>query len=47
MNPDPVAISYLESLLNRTLRAHISDGRIFLGEFKCTDNVMLLQSSNV
>ncbi|KAF7504285.1 hypothetical protein GJ744_002474 [Endocarpon pusillum] len=32
------AVKYLESLLNRTFRAHTSDGRMFLGEFKCTDN---------
>lgn len=40
------AVKYLESLLNRTLRAHTSDGRMFLGEFKCTDNV-LTDSSRV
>ena len=34
------AIKYLELLLNRTFRAHTSDGRMFLGEFKCTDNVL-------
>jgi hypothetical protein len=34
------AVKYLELLLNRTLRAHTSDGRMFLGEFKCTDNVL-------
>jgi hypothetical protein len=34
------AVKYLEVLLNRTLRAHTSDGRMFLGEFKCTDNVL-------
>jgi N-alpha-acetyltransferase 38, NatC auxiliary subunit len=34
------AVKYLDSLLNRTFRAHTSDGRMFLGEFKCTDNVI-------
>lgn len=34
------AVKYLESLLNRSFRAHTSDGRMFLGEFKCTDNVL-------
>lgn len=33
------AVKYLELLLNRTIRAYTSDGRMFLGEFKCTDNV--------
>jgi len=32
------AVKYLESLLGRNLRAHTTDGRMFLGEFKCTDN---------
>lgn len=34
------AVKYFNSLLNRILRAHTSDGRMFLGEFKCTDNVL-------
>lgn len=29
---------YLTSLLNRTLHIHISDGRMFVGQLKCTDN---------
>jgi N-alpha-acetyltransferase 38, NatC auxiliary subunit len=37
------AVKYLESLLNHTFRAHTSDGRMFLGEFKCTDNVHAFQ----
>lgn len=32
------AVKYLESLLKRTFRAYTTDGRMFLGEFKCTDN---------
>lgn len=35
------AQAYLTSLLNKTLRVTTSDERMFLGEFKCTDNVML------
>ncbi|KAI5286698.1 hypothetical protein KEM52_001887, partial [Ascosphaera acerosa] len=31
------AVPYLESLLGRTLRVQASDGRLFVGEFKCTD----------
>lgn len=30
---------YLEALLGRTLRIHTTDTRVFVGEFKCTDNV--------
>lgn len=33
------AVTYLDSLLGRTLRVHTSDTRIFVGEFKCTDRV--------
>ncbi|GAB7338367.1 hypothetical protein MBLNU457_4667t1 [Dothideomycetes sp. NU457] len=39
-----VATQYLTSLLNRTLRIHTSDSRIFVGQMKCTDrerNVIL------
>lgn len=39
-----VATQYLTSLLNRTLRIHTSDTRIFVGQMKCTDrerNVIL------
>ncbi|KAI8626773.1 hypothetical protein F5Y19DRAFT_478263 [Xylariaceae sp. FL1651] len=38
------AEAYLKSLLNKTLRVHATDGRIFVGTFKCTDtdrNVVL------
>ena len=38
--PNPshqVATHYLTSLLNRTLRIHTSDSRIFVGQMKCTD----------
>ncbi|EAS29302.3 LSM domain-containing protein [Coccidioides immitis RS] len=35
---NPQAVSYLESLLNRTVRLHTSDTRLFVGLFKCTDN---------
>ncbi|KAI5300689.1 hypothetical protein KEM56_002264 [Ascosphaera pollenicola] len=31
------AVTYLDSLLGRTLRVHTSDTRMFVGEFKCTD----------
>lgn len=30
---------YLQSLLNKHLVVHTSDGRMFRGEFKCTDPV--------
>lgn len=33
---DPRA--YLTQLLNRTLHVHTSDGRMFVGQMKCTDN---------
>jgi len=33
------ANSYLEELLNKKLRVYTSDSRMFLGDFKCTDNV--------
>ncbi|KAI0160634.1 hypothetical protein GGR57DRAFT_388956 [Xylariaceae sp. FL1272] len=38
------AEAYLKSLLNKNLRVHTTDGRMFLGAFKCTDpdrNVIL------
>ncbi|KAI0473672.1 hypothetical protein GGR56DRAFT_648510 [Xylariaceae sp. FL0804] len=38
------AQAFLASLLNRTLRVYATDGRMFLGTFKCTDthcNVVL------
>ncbi|PSR76107.1 hypothetical protein BD289DRAFT_378898 [Coniella lustricola] len=31
------AQSFLSSLLNKKLRLHTTDGRMFWGEFKCTD----------
>lgn len=33
------AVQYLESLLGKTLRIHTADTRLFVGVFKCTDNV--------
>ncbi|KAL3418575.1 LSM domain-containing protein [Phlyctema vagabunda] len=41
------AEDYLNSLLNKTLRIHTTDQRMFLGQFKCTDsdrNVILSQA---
>ncbi|KAF2151938.1 hypothetical protein K461DRAFT_294803 [Myriangium duriaei CBS 260.36] len=38
------ATTYLSGLLNRSLRIHINDGRMFVGNLKCTDrerNVVL------
>ncbi|KAI1147106.1 LSM domain-containing protein [Nemania diffusa] len=38
------AEAYLKSLINKTLRIHATDGRMFIGTFKCTDtdrNVVL------
>lgn len=32
------AKAYLTNLLNRTIHVHISDGRMFVGQMKCTDN---------
>lgn len=32
------AATYLTTYLNKTLRIHITDGRMFVGEMKCTDN---------
>ncbi len=32
------AHGYLTQLLNRTLHVHTSDGRMFVGQMKCTDN---------
>ncbi|KAF2483899.1 LSM domain protein [Neohortaea acidophila] len=36
-SPDQ-SIAYLDSLLNKTLHLHTSDGRVFVGQMKCTDN---------
>lgn len=33
------ATKYLGSMLGKQLRIHTTDLRIFVGEFKCTDNV--------
>lgn len=33
------AETYLRSLINKTLRVHATDGRMFIGTFKCTDTV--------
>jgi len=33
------ATEYLTSLLNKTLRLHTTDSRIFVGTMKCTDQV--------
>jgi hypothetical protein len=38
MNP-PDPTTYLQSLLNRQLRVHTTDTRMFVGDFKCTDKV--------
>ncbi|PNS14266.1 hypothetical protein CAC42_6779 [Sphaceloma murrayae] len=38
------ATTYLTSLLNKPLRLHVTDGRMFVGQMKCTDrerNVIL------
>lgn len=32
------AEAYLAEYLNRTLHIHITDGRMFVGQMKCTDN---------
>lgn len=34
------ATSYLTSLLNKSLRIHVTDGRMFVGQMKCTDQVI-------
>ena len=33
------ATDFLEALLNQKLRVYTNDSRIFVGDFKCTDNV--------
>ncbi|GLI73609.1 hypothetical protein PoHVEF18_001829 [Penicillium ochrochloron] len=41
------AVEYLNGLIGRTLRIHATDGRIFVGLFKCTDaerNIILANS---
>lgn len=32
------AVLYLDGMLNKTLHIHITDGRMFVGQMKCTDN---------
>ena len=32
------SLDYLACYLNKTLHVHISDGRMFVGALKCTDN---------
>ena len=36
-----IAYEYLASLLNKNLRIHTTDGRMFRGRFTCTDPVGL------
>ncbi|KAK8195228.1 hypothetical protein HDK77DRAFT_163662 [Phyllosticta capitalensis] len=41
------AIPFLAQFINRPLRIHVSDGRMFLGQMRCTDkdrNVILAQT---
>lgn len=33
------AETFLKSLLNKNLRIYTTDGRLFIGTFKCTDTV--------
>lgn len=33
------AVELLSSFLDKTLRIHVSDGRMFVGQMKCTDRV--------
>lgn len=35
--PESNASAYLTTLLNRNLHLHTSDGRMFVGQMKCTD----------
>ena len=39
MDPNEEATSYLHSMLGQKLRIHTTDTRMFVGDFKCTDNV--------
>jgi N-alpha-acetyltransferase 38, NatC auxiliary subunit len=32
------AVSYLQGFLDRTLHVHTNDGRMFVGQLKCTDH---------
>lgn len=38
MAEEAEAVAYLNGLLNRTLHLHTTDGRMFVGQMKCTDN---------
>lgn len=38
------ARDFLESLLNKKMRIHTTDERMFWGEFKCTDPVSYVPS---
>lgn len=40
---DTQDVDYLSSLLGMQLRVHTTDDRMFVGEFRCTDNVMYHQ----
>ena len=42
MMDNAAATAYLEALLNKKLRVHTDDSRMFLGDFKCTDKVRRL-----
>ncbi|KAH9822955.1 LSM domain [Teratosphaeria destructans] len=37
-NADAAAAHFLSTFLNKTLHLHITDGRMFVGQLKCTDN---------
>jgi hypothetical protein len=39
MPPASKVDTLLDSCFGKTLRVYTSDGRIFVGTFKCTDNV--------
>jgi len=42
ISPEGVeARAFLSSLINKSLRVHTTDSRMFRGEFKCTDPVSL------
>lgn len=38
------AVAYIGSFLGRMFRIHAIDDRIFVGEFKCTDNARLVRT---
>lgn len=39
------ATAFLTSLLNKTLRVHTNDSRMFVGQMKCTDKVPIYHPS--